>query len=73
MGNPVSSGDPAESSLTPLQLASTALLHTLDGVLRVLSSGWTVAHNFPRALYHRITSEPSTNGPYLSVAIDETA
>ena len=49
---PVSCGHSSETPLTPFQLAGAALLNPLDCVLSVLSSRRTVAHNFPRALYH---------------------
>jgi len=49
-----------ESSLTPLELRSTALLDTLDSVDSVLTSRWAIAHHFTWHLDHDIAPQRLT-------------
>ena len=64
----VSGHDSAESSLTPLQLASALLLDTLDGMHCVLTSTRAVTLYLTWHLYHGLTlSIRPTSDPYIVV------
>ena len=52
----VTGSNSAESSLTPLELTRSALLDPLDGMHRVLASGWAVTLDLPGTLHHATSS-----------------